>query len=57
MTSQRIRELIVSNEDVGPFRVSGLGPAVEALKRIFADVREQDPTLFASLGTAGMLCC
>jgi hypothetical protein len=57
VTSQRVANLLVHNEDVGPFRVSGLGPAVEALKRIFADVADQQPALFESLGTAGMLCC
>jgi hypothetical protein len=57
VTNQRVLSLLVENEDVGPFRVSGLVPAVEALKRIFASVREQEPALFDVLGTAGMLCC
>ena len=57
VTNERVLNLLVENEDVGPFRVSGLGPAVEALKRIFAEVQAQEPALFAALGTAGMLCC
>ncbi len=57
VTNERVLNLLVETEDVGPFRVSGLGPAVEALKRIFAEVQAQEPALFAALGTAGMLCC
>jgi hypothetical protein len=57
VTGQRVLSLLVQNEDVGPFRVTGVGPAVEALKRIFAEVQQQEPALFAALGTAGMLCC
>lgn len=44
-------------EDVGPFRVTGLKPAVEDLRRIFNQVKKIHPGLYASLGTAGMLCC
>jgi hypothetical protein len=56
VTNQRVRKLLVT-QDVGPFKVTGLGPAVEALKRVFAEVQNQAPDLFASLETAGMLCC
>lgn len=51
-----LKKLIVL-EDVGPFRVTGLKPAVEDLRRIFAEVKANDPALYAALGTAGMLCC
>lgn len=44
-------------ENVGPFRVSGLKPAVDDLREIFADVKANDADLYDSLGTAGMLCC
>jgi len=44
-------------EDVGPFRVTGLKPAVADLQKIFAAVKAQDLELYSALGTAGMLCC
>ncbi|MCI0736632.1 MAG: peptidoglycan-binding protein [Beijerinckiaceae bacterium] len=43
-------------DSVGPFRVSGLDKAVASLKDIMADIKEQQPAVFAVLGTAGMLC-
>lgn len=54
--SGRVIDLLVT-DDVGPFRVTGLSPAIEALKRIFDAVRDQEPALFDALGTAGMHCC
>jgi len=57
VTSQRLLGLVVSGVDVGPFRVTGLRPAVEALERVLVEVREKEPALFAALGTEGMLCC
>jgi len=56
VTSPRVRRLLTTT-DVGPFRVTGLLPAVEAIRRIFDRVREREPDLFGQLGTAGMLCC
>jgi D-alanyl-D-alanine carboxypeptidase len=55
-TSDRVRKLLVTS-NVGPFSVTGLKPAVEALQRIFSSVRQEEPELFGQLGTAGMLCC
>jgi Putative peptidoglycan binding domain/D-alanyl-D-alanine carboxypeptidase len=57
VTGQRVLNLLVQNEDVGPFKVSGIRPAIEVLKRVFAEVQQHEPALFAALGTAGMLCC
>jgi hypothetical protein len=47
---------LIATEDVGPFKVTGLKPAVADLREIFANVKLADPTLHAALGTAGMLC-
>lgn len=47
---------LLETRSVGPFRVSGLKPAVDALERIFADVRSERGDIHAKLGTAGMLC-
>ncbi len=44
-------------EDVGPYRVTGLKPAVDDLRAIFSSVKANNPSLYAALGTAGMLCC
>lgn len=43
-------------EDVGPFRVTGLRPAVESLRAVLVDVHAQYPDVYAALGSAGMLC-
>jgi len=56
VTNPNLESRIVT-EDVGPFRVAGLKPAVEALRRIFADVKQHEPELYKQIGTAGMLCC
>ncbi|MBC4017977.1 peptidoglycan-binding protein [Siccirubricoccus deserti] len=55
VTNERLRSLIVT-EDVGPFRVTGLRPAVRTLRTIFADVKAAEPDIHGRLGTAGMLC-
>lgn len=38
------------------FRVTGLRPAVESLKRIFTRMEKEAPGAFENIGTAGMLC-
>jgi len=55
VTNPKIGRLIVT-KDVGPFRVTGLSPAVDALTAIFADIKQEQPDIYAALGTAGMLC-
>lgn len=54
-TSKRLLAALVT-EDVGPFRVTGIRPAVDSLRRIFARVKADKPDLYAAVGTAGMLC-
>ena len=55
VTNPNLKPLIIT-EDVGPFKVTGLKPAVADLRKIFANVKSADPSLHAALGTAGMLC-
>jgi hypothetical protein len=50
------KKRIVWSIDVGPFKVDGLGFAVESLKQIFAEVRNELPQVFAEVKHAGMLC-
>lgn len=44
-------------QDVGPFRVRGLAPAVDALARIVDDIEREKPEIFGVLSHVGMLCC
>ncbi len=55
ITNPRLKDLVVT-ADVGPFKTVGLKPATDALTRIFARVKEDHPDLYASVGSAGMLC-
>jgi hypothetical protein len=52
----RIAAMMVT-ADVGPFRVTGLQPAVTTLTAIMADVKSMHRAVYDTLGTAGMLCC
>ena len=47
----------ISTRRVGPIRVTGLIAALDALNRIFADVKSELPDLYALIGTEGMMCC
>lgn len=38
-------------------KVRGLANAVESLTAVMADIAQQQPAVYAALGTAGMLCC
>jgi hypothetical protein len=56
VTNATVKRLM-QTRDVGPFRVSGLKPALNSLERVFRAVKEAQPELHALLGTAGMTCC
>lgn len=47
---------LLETRSVGPFRVTGIKPALDALQPIFARVETEVPDLYAILGSAGMLC-
>ena len=55
ITNPVLRDLMVL-DSVGPFRVTGLGAAVESLKNIMANIEQQEPEIYHGLGSAGMLC-
>ncbi len=55
VTNAALKPMIVI-EDVGPFRVTGLKPAVESLRRVFAAVKKKRPDLYEAVGNMGMLC-
>jgi D-alanyl-D-alanine carboxypeptidase len=47
---------IKSDFDVGPFKVTGLDYAVESLRQIFGEVRNDFPDVYSQIRTAGVLC-
>jgi len=47
---------LLATRDVGPFRVTGLKPALESMTSIFARVESELPDLHALLRTEGMHC-
>lgn len=55
ISNAALKALVVT-ESVGPFRVTGLKPAVDSLRDVISDIRAGQPEVFAGLGTAGMLC-
>lgn len=56
VTGAKVKALLVT-ENVGPFRVTGIRPAVDTLKRIFIAVKEMEPEVYEQVKTAGMTCC
>lgn len=56
ITNPAVKRLIVT-ESVGPFRVTGLKPAVEAVRQVFARVKAEKPQVYAEVRSAGMTCC
>jgi hypothetical protein len=55
-TNRALLDIIVQR-NVGPFKVSGLRPAVDTLEQILQDVRSSQPEIYKVLGHQGMLCC
>lgn len=49
-------QALLETRNVGPFRVTGLKPALDSLEEIFSRVKKEVPDLYNQLGTAGMLC-
>ncbi len=48
---------LVATKNVGPFKATGLTPALASLSAVFADVHAAVPDLYAQLANNGMLCC
>jgi hypothetical protein len=55
ITNPNLRGL-VTTADVGPFRVTGLRPAVDSLREVLEEIHGREREIFGALGTAGMLC-
>lgn len=56
LTNARLRRNVTS-ASVGPFRVTGLAPAVRSLGEVMAEIQRMRPEVYRTMGTAGMLCC
>ncbi len=55
-TNPKLRRNLVL-DTVGPFRVTGLLPAVLSLKAVMRDIAAAHADIHTALGSAGMLCC
>ncbi|HVI47817.1 MAG TPA: M15 family metallopeptidase [Chitinophaga sp.] len=49
-------KLVKYGVDVGPFKVSGHSYAVESLLLIFQQVKQEQPDVFSTVKTGGVLC-
>nr|AAQ21356.1 Csw004 [uncultured bacterium] len=47
---------LLVTQSVGPFRATGLRPAVQSLRDVLLRVQHELPDLYAMLGSSGMLC-
>lgn len=54
-TRDPVKSLLVT-ADVGPFRATGIRPAVDSLREVLAQIRQAHPEIHAVLSTAGMFC-
>jgi hypothetical protein len=54
-TRDPVKSLLVT-ADVGPFRVTGIKPAVDSLREVLAEVKLAHSDVHAVLSTAGMFC-
>jgi hypothetical protein len=52
----KVKKLIVEGVDVGPFKVSGMNYAVESLRQVLDDVKQQSPEVYNAVKTVGMIC-
>ena len=55
VSNTNLKKLIVT-KSVGSFRVTGLKPAMSAIRRVLDKVKTEKPDLYEQLGTEGMLC-
>lgn len=55
MTNPRLKGLVETRQ-VGPIKATMLKPALDSLERILAKLKEDEPDIYAKLGTAGSLC-
>ncbi|MFN5997174.1 MAG: peptidoglycan-binding protein [Paracoccaceae bacterium] len=54
-TNEPMKSLVVT-ENVGPFKVTGIKPAVSSLAKVLAKVKTDFPEVYNIMGSSGMLC-
>jgi hypothetical protein len=47
---------MIKTASAGPFNVTGMGFAIASLAKVFSEVKETHPDVYAQVHTAGMLC-
>ncbi|PUB17284.1 M15 family metallopeptidase [Yoonia sediminilitoris] len=47
---------LMETRQIGPIRVTMIKPALDSLERIMRKLQDQEPDIYASIGTAGALC-
>lgn len=55
LNNPQLEKLMVRGVDVGPFKIKGLGLAVESLKTVMADISKQHKDIYDRLSHEGML--
>ncbi len=55
VTSASLKALLETRQ-IGPIKVTMLRPAVESLERVMNRMKEQEPDIYAAMGTAGAIC-
>lgn len=55
VTDPRMKDLLETRE-IGPIRVTMVRPALDSLARILEKLKQDEPEIYAALGTAGALC-
>jgi len=55
ITNPRLKGLVETRQ-IGPIKATMLKPALDSLERVFAKMKEDEPDIYAKLGTAGALC-
>ncbi len=55
VSNPRLKALLETRQ-VGPIKVTMIKPALESLERVLEKLQQDEPDIFAKLGTAGALC-
>lgn len=57
VTNETLKKRIITRDIAPHLRVTGFNSAVISFEMVMNDIREDDPTLWGLISTAGMLCC
>jgi len=55
VTNPKLKDLVETRQ-IGPIKVTMLKPALDSLERVLNKLKENEPDIYAKLGTAGALC-